>query len=146
GYADPDFTRIFDFKFVEGDAKALDSPNGVILTRETAQRLFGNKPALGRPLVVEGRDDATVPGVIEDVRQPSVMGQDNGVTMRFDAIRQWNTLPDAKVLDTIWTAMTAHMIIKLKPGASLDAMRTKFPAFLERTLPPSGVGVAKFFM
>src|SRR5262249_10589389 len=44
------------------------------------------------------------------------------------------------------TAMFAHMIVKLKPGASLEAMRTKFPAFLQRTLPPSGAGFAKFFM
>jgi putative ABC transport system permease protein len=145
-YTDPDFTHIFDFDFVEGDANALAEPNGVILTRETAQRLFGNRSALGQSVVIEGRDDATVTGVIEPVRQPSFMGQDNGVTLRFDAIRQWNRLPDAAVLENVWTAMFAHMVVKLKPGASLEAFRSKLPAFLERRVPPAATGVAKFFM
>lgn len=146
GYVDPDFTRMFDFDFVEGDRQALADPNGVIITRETAQRLFGNQPALGKPMIIEGRDDATVTGVIAPVRQPSFMGQDNGVTFRFDAIRQWNRLPAAAELENVWTAMFSHVVVKLKPGASLDAVRAKMPQFLERRIPPAGAGVAKFFM
>jgi putative ABC transport system permease protein len=146
-YADPDFMRIFDFEFVEGDAaSALTDPNGVVLTRETARRLFGDRPALGQSVIADGRDDATVTGVIADVRQPSFMGQDNGVTMRFDAIRQWSRLPGAAALENVWAVVPAHMIIKLKPGVALDQVRARLPDFLKRRLPPTSAQAAAFFI
>jgi putative ABC transport system permease protein len=146
-YADPDFISIFDFDFVEGDAKtAFTDPNGIVLTSETARRLFGNRPALGQQVIVEGKEDATVTGVIAPVRQPSFMGQDNGVTLRFDAVRQWKKLPDWEVLENVWALVPAHMIVKLKPGASLEQVRARLPAFLKRRMPPTSANVATFFI
>ncbi|HEV7691652.1 MAG TPA: ABC transporter permease [Hyphomonadaceae bacterium] len=146
-YTDKDFTQIFDFDFVEGDKKtALTDPNGVVLTRETAQRLFGNKPALGQSVIVEGKDDAAVTGVIAPVRQPSFMGQDNGVTMHFDAIRQWDKAPFAKQVENVWGIVPAYVIVKLKPGASLASVRARLPDFLNRRLPANAREAAAFFI
>jgi putative ABC transport system permease protein len=146
-YADPDFTSIFDLDFEEGDAKtAFTDPNGVILTSETVRRLFGARPALGRQVIVEGKEDATVTGVIAPVRQPSFMGQDNGVTLHFDAIRQWKKLPQWEVLENVWALIPAHMVVKLKPGASLEQVRSRLPDFLKRRMPPTSTNVATFFI
>ncbi len=146
-YADPDFTSIFDLDFAEGDATtALTDPNGVILTSDTARRLFGTRPALGQRVIVEGKEDATVTGVIAPVRQPSFMGQDNGVTLRFDAIRQWKKLPQWEALENVWALIPAHMIVKLRPGASLEQVRARLPDFLKRRMPPTATNAATFFI
>ncbi len=52
-WVDDQFFSVFDgFKFIEGDREtALDSPNKVVLSEKTAQKLFGNEPALGETLI-----------------------------------------------------------------------------------------------
>src|SRR5262249_32512326 len=41
-FAEPDFFEIFDFPLLTGDYKALKDPNNVLLTKETADRYFGD--------------------------------------------------------------------------------------------------------
>src|SRR5690606_20188432 len=43
GLVDANFVRVFDFQWFEGNPEtALSEPNGVVLTRSVAVRLFGN--------------------------------------------------------------------------------------------------------
>ena len=73
-YADPDFTRIFDFDFIAGErANALASPRSVVLTEDLARQLYRSTDVVGRSLLVNGRDTVTVTGVMAAPRQPSHM-------------------------------------------------------------------------
>lgn len=53
---EPDFFSIFDFAWLAGSpAASLANPNSAVLTRETAERYFGNwKDAVGRSIRVDG--------------------------------------------------------------------------------------------
>ncbi|HVG17127.1 MAG TPA: ABC transporter permease, partial [Chitinophagaceae bacterium] len=53
--ADSSFFSVFDFPQVAGDLKAaLTEPYSVVLTDETAKKIFGNTAAVGRTLNTEG--------------------------------------------------------------------------------------------
>ena len=68
-FAEPDLFDILDFPSLAGDpADALRDPHGVCLTRETAERYFGDwKSALGKTLMYRNRDVYTVRGILENV-------------------------------------------------------------------------------
>src|SRR5262249_460165 len=60
---DPEFLDIFDLPFVAGDSSAaLRAPRSVVLTRQTAERLFGADDPLGKTVSVAHLVDATVTG------------------------------------------------------------------------------------
>ena len=86
--ADPQFLKIFDFEFRQGDgSSALDAAHSVILTERTAQRLFGTSRAVGRQILLQNRTEVTVTGVIAAVPQPSHMGDSAGTgELQFDLI------------------------------------------------------------
>lgn len=62
----PEFTKVFDFKFEEGNPEALQEPNIVLLPQSMAQKLFGNQSAVGKQLRLENGDHLTVGGVYKD--------------------------------------------------------------------------------
>lgn len=66
-FADPAFLDIFDFTYLEGDDTALDDPTGVLLTRETAFKFFGDESALGRTITLDHHHSLRVAAIIEDL-------------------------------------------------------------------------------
>src|SRR4051794_14175796 len=65
--ADPDFFKVLPLPAVAGDpATALDAPDGVVLTRAVARKLFGRDAPLGGVLLIDGHP-SRVTAVIEDL-------------------------------------------------------------------------------
>ena len=53
-YSEPTFFEVFGFKLLSGNAKsALKSPKSVLLSEQTAKKIFGNKDPLGQTLMLE---------------------------------------------------------------------------------------------
>lgn len=65
--ADSTFFDLFDFKAVEGNIQlSLINPNSMVLTRETANKIFGKQSAIGQVLQMMGKT-YTVSSVIQDI-------------------------------------------------------------------------------
>jgi putative ABC transport system permease protein len=71
-YADKDFFKIFDYKFIAGDNKrTLENPNEVILTEERASQYFPNTTTseiIGKTLVYNDSVNAKVTGIVENFK------------------------------------------------------------------------------
>ncbi|MES1161311.1 MAG: ABC transporter permease, partial [Bacteroidota bacterium] len=67
-YADPEFFQIFDFKWLAGDKKtALAEPNTVVLSRDEADKFFGDwHKAVGKTVRYENKRDLKVTGILEN--------------------------------------------------------------------------------
>lgn len=93
-FADPDFLRIFSFDFIEGDTSALDDPEGAVLTREQAIKMFGRANVRGEILELNHEHQFRVQAVIEDMPQNShfrsnmIMGEDFGIYLPIRALEQ----------------------------------------------------------
>ena len=69
---DPEFLTMFSFPLISGDAKTvLDDPNSVVITKNTAQKYFGNIDPVGKTFRVDNQYDLTVTGVLEDIPRNS---------------------------------------------------------------------------
>ncbi|HMQ60358.1 MAG TPA: ABC transporter permease [Flavilitoribacter sp.] len=73
-FAEPDFFRIFDFKWLDGQKNgALNEPNALVMARTTAERCFDRwEDALGQTVLVD-QIPMVVRGVIEDAPYNSDM-------------------------------------------------------------------------
>ena len=75
-WTNEDFLKIFaGFRFLEGSPQsAFDKPDNIILSEQTAKRIFGNKPALGKVLISDkfSREVYTVGGVIRIPEQSHI--------------------------------------------------------------------------
>jgi len=67
-FVDSTFFEVFSFTLKHGNPKTvLDSPDGLVLTEEAAQKYFGQDNPLGQILRVEGKYDFKISGVLEDL-------------------------------------------------------------------------------
>ena len=66
--ADSTFFQVFQFPFVAGDpATALKKPMGIVITQSMAKKYFGDEPAIGKVLKIEGTFNLEVTAVIKDI-------------------------------------------------------------------------------
>ena len=74
-FVDTGFLEMFDFPLLSGDrTSALDLPNAIILTKETAEKYFGKTDPMNRVLTLEMGDSTTelvVTGIIDSKRTRS---------------------------------------------------------------------------
>lgn len=63
---DPAFLQVFNFQLAKGNpATALSQPNNLILTHESAEKLFGTHEALGQTISISGYGELTITGVLK---------------------------------------------------------------------------------
>jgi putative ABC transport system permease protein len=68
----PSFVDVFTFDMIEGDARALDDPEKVLIPKSLARKLFGDGSATGK--ILRGRNsDVTVGGVFRDFPRNSTL-------------------------------------------------------------------------
>ena len=110
-FTGPSFFRIFDFPLLAGRYESLNDPNNVLLSRETADKYFGDwKNAVGKTLKLNNTHTLKVSGILADA--PA------------------NTDFQLKVVIAYGTAYTADFI----HSTSWDGTNSSFGCFI--LLPP----------
>ena len=85
-FAGPSFFQMFGFALEEGTREdALTRPQSVVLTKEAALRIFGEKKALGATLTLRGLGDFQVTGVLAP--------KQGKTHLEFDALGSLSSLP-----------------------------------------------------
>jgi ABC-type antimicrobial peptide transport system permease subunit len=117
--ADKDVFDIFTFEFLEGNSQtALPSISSIAISKRTAQKYFGNEPALGKTLQVNGKYDFMVSAVYDNFPITS--------TMRFDVILPVEFYKDLGRGDlTSWGSNSYPVYILLREGTDVAAFETK---------------------
>ena len=118
GYiADSTFLNVFSFKLLAGDRnKVLRDPNGVLLTPDAAEALFGNSDPMGERLTIPGTPDAYVAGLIEKPPINSHIQFQFIVPLRVENNPVW--------WDS-WENLMLQAYVKLTPGADKQAVERK---------------------
>ncbi len=83
---DSTFFKVFSFKMLQGGPKnALNAPFSVVLTKDAAQKLFGDENPVGKTLLYNNKIDFTVTGVVQNPPANS--------TIQFDYLGSLSSLP-----------------------------------------------------
>jgi putative ABC transport system permease protein len=113
-----DFFHIFSFDFVEGDASAIQDPDGVIFTESTAKAFFGNSSAVGKTVKVNNDRSAIVKAVVKDIPAAS--------TIQFEALIPFN--PSSKSVQAAeqeWVNCGDRVFITTRAGTNIASLEQK---------------------
>jgi putative ABC transport system permease protein len=112
-FADSSFFKVFQHQFIDGDPEtALDEPNTLVLTAETALKYFNRTDNLIGEVLNANGSDYKVTGVIEDIK--------GNTALKFDFVFSIATL-QRQINNSSWFPMNYFTYITLNenttPGA-----------------------------
>ncbi len=125
-WVDTSFLKIFDFPLVVGDRRtALLDPGSMLLTQESAAKLFGKENPLGKTLIHYGGDTITfkVTGILKNIPKNS--------HLQFDGLTSFKTIEDPQWMNN-WGGNWLNSYLELAPNTNIAALEKKFPAYLKR--------------
>lgn len=125
---DSTFLEIFNFPLVKGDKRtALEKPNSVLLTQQTAKKLFGDDDPIGKTITHYGSDTVSyaVTGILADVPQNSQL-QFECVFSLSSMYKQWQGRMNS------WGGNWLNTYVELAPGTDVANLQRKMPAFLKK--------------
>jgi putative ABC transport system permease protein len=123
---DSTFLDIFDFETLQGErTSALDEPNTMMVTEETALRFFkSTDEAMGNTLTFRDKE-YKITGILKNIPENS--------HMKFDALASMTTITsEDKQFNDRWGSNFLNTYLVLNPNTNIKALEEKFPAFLKR--------------
>ncbi len=127
-YTDPDFFKIFTHSFLSGDpGTALAAPGSVVLTEETARKLFGRTDVLGTTLNFNHENDLRVTGVIRTIPRNS--------HFRFSSLASISTIQGKQEIRQAlesWQRYNGWSYLLLKKNAAPVAVEKKMATAAEK--------------
>jgi len=144
-FVDRDFLQVFSFALLRGDrSAALAAPASIVLTNETARKLFGEEDPLGQTISFrEGRGvgDVMVTGVVEDVPRNS--------HLQFDYLLSVATLEADKqnsyMFDN-WNVGNFLIYVELGEKGQREALEKKIGNWLEKNQAESYAAGLQIFL
>jgi putative ABC transport system permease protein len=131
-FVDTTFLNIFDFKLIKGDrATALLKQHSVVLTEETAKKIFGNADPIGKTITHYGGDTTTY-AVIGIAANPPKNSH-----LQFDALFSFNTIFRPQMLNN-WGGNWLDTYLVLAPNTDVKAFEAKMPAYLKKHMKGDG--------
>jgi len=123
---DSTFLDVFDFPLLAGDfSTALDEPHTILLTEETALKLFHTAEAAMGNMVTLVDEEFKVTGILANTPENS--------HLQFDALVSMATFTRRNPgFNNQWGSNFLNTYLVLRPDADLKAMEAKFPDFLVR--------------
>jgi len=130
-YVDSSFFELFSYDFIYGEpASALSEPNTVVISQELSHRFFGDENPVNKILTVEMPfvvEDYTIKGVINTEVSKSHIPANMLLSMKNEQVGGWVDSQENILSNNLF-----HTYLKLKDGASAEALDSKFPEFTQR--------------
>ena len=118
------FFEMFSFPFIEGGAESLQKPASIVITQSLAQRMFGNKPAVGQNIMMHitggVKKELTITGIIKDLPSNSHLESDCFISVLDfwkslinDNFQQWEDWGTSTYVQTLKNANTKEIKDKI---------------------------------
>lgn len=125
--ADAGFLHVFGLPVVSGNlSTALTNPKGIVITETLAERLFGDRQALGETIRINNANDQEVTAVVTDIPRNSKFHDLNYILPFHYLLQTWGN-----GWDESWTANNFETYVLLKPNMELASVNTK----IKNTIP-----------
>lgn len=121
-HADPDFFKIFSFKFIHGNRETcLDDINSLVITERHAKKIFGDENPVGKTVKVDNRQLLTVTAVVENLPSNS--------TVHFNYLCTFELLKKENPWLNNWGAHNHHGFAKVVKGSDVEALNERLDKF-----------------
>lgn len=129
-FVDSTFFSVFTIPLIQGDPKtALREPYSMVISKEMAQKYFGNEDPLGKLINFSKRDNSppfTVTGVFDKIPANS--------HFHFDMFGSMVTDPDER--SDSWMTSNYYTYVVLPDGYNYKKLEAKLPGMVEKYMGP----------
>jgi len=125
-YADSTFFEVFSYKLLVGDPKeVLTRPYSLVISEETAKKLFGNVNPVGQSVKLNNKEDLIITGVV--ARPPS------NSHIQFSNLISFTTLYEDSRLHMDWDGgWQYYTYIKLLEEYPIEDLKSKMDDFMHK--------------
>ncbi|MBN1938333.1 MAG: ABC transporter permease [Candidatus Aminicenantes bacterium] len=128
-YVDEAFLEVFPYRVVGAPAaQALKNPHSLLMTREMAEKYFGNEDPVGKTINVDNEEDFLVTGLFEKPR--------GGSHLRADFLANPGNAPFFN--HPVWTALGIYTYVELAPGVEAAEFETRIQDLAAKYVGPRG--------
>ena len=121
-FVDSNFLKIFTFPIIEGTVtNALDGPGKIVLTHSMAKKYFGNEDPLGKSLIIDGNQNYTITGIVDDVPDNS--------QIKFDFLASFVNLDVAKTEE--WFTANYFTFLFLEKDTDIRDLGNKIDSYMK---------------
>ncbi|MDB5139004.1 MAG: transporter permease [Mucilaginibacter sp.] len=121
-YFEPQITDMLSLKMLKGTRSALHDNHAIILSKETAQALFGSSDPMNKRIKIDNKFDVTVAGVYEDLPYNSDF---NNLTF----IAPWQLFLDndnwSEKLTNPWRSNAFKTFVQIADNADMNKISAK---------------------
>lgn len=127
-YTDPDYVEIFTLPLIAGDLRSISGQSNVLLSKEMANRLFGNDNPLGKPVSIindAGKEFVyTITGVYGDMPDNSSFNGTDIISHFDNFLQMWN------VKDSDWKTWTNAFFIQVGDNSVIPSVSKSLKDYL----------------
>jgi putative ABC transport system permease protein len=135
--ADSSVFKIFDFEFIQGNARtSFSQPKSIVLSQSAKERLFANESALGKIIYVNSRDTLHVSGVYKDLPANSTIDCD----MIYNIMDSWMGK------NVSWSNASFETYCLLQPQAKIDQVEKLATGLIDKYVAKDDQYYTKFFL
>ena len=128
---DESFLDMFTFPLINGDRdRVLSSPDSIVLTENTAKKLFGDADPIGESLTIQDRYDFVVSGILKMIPRNSSLSFDFLVPYAF-AQNVSSSFQDN------WEDSFLHTYVQLQSATSMSAVSQNISGLIKEHAPES---------
>jgi putative ABC transport system permease protein len=123
--ADSSAFKMFDFSFIEGNARsAFSEPKSIVISQSAKQRLYGSQSAIGKLIYVNNHDTLHVSGVYKDLPANSTIDCD----MVYNIMDSWMGK------NVYWSNASYETYCQLQPGANTAQVEKQATALIDKNV------------
>ena len=121
--ADPSFFKMFTFPIITSSTDApLTDPHSIVLTKETAEKYFGDENPIGKSINLNKEFDFTVVAVVEKPPHNS--------SITFDAIIPFEFLKEIGRWSDNWGSNSIFTFLQIQPNTAIEHINKKLTEIL----------------
>ena len=129
-FVQPEFFSIFNFPLISGSYKSLEeTPNSVFLTKEKAQKYFGEGDPIGRSLLLDKEIELTVAGILQDF--PPNTDFQSGIYVSYQSFKSY--MPWL-ARENFWSGISGNMqcFVLLNKGFSAQDAEKSLASYADK--------------
>jgi putative ABC transport system permease protein len=136
-FMDAEGLEMLSLKMLKGNYASLDDLHSIVLSKSTAEAIFGNDDPINKRLKIDNRIDVVVTGVYEDIAKNSRYAE----VHFFSPWNLWVSSNDwIKQNENSWGNSSFAILVQLKPGISMETARAGIKDFFYKSVPKEVAG------
>ena len=124
--------EMLSLKMLKGSNKSLNDPRSIILSKSTAESIFGNEDPINKTLSIDNRMEVKVTGIYEDIPRNNRFNEVEFFSP-WSLFLLFNTWAQEKEVD--WDNRPFNIYVQLQPNITMEAANKAIKDLYSKNVP-----------